>query len=189
MFFNLKNILLTDCVVVKFGQEVVYPIFKNGYSSLVENKSGKKFYNQDTAKFDNINVVIREPNDRFVKGFKEYCYLNNLQYMETYKQICQHDQTVMDKHFTPQFLWLLHLNKFYKGNVTIRKMDWLSNVVEHAANQSKWQYPEKQELFKSIDIEPLPEFTEIDRKLMQHYDQTVSLNYLIRKYKNVLPKA
>jgi len=187
MFSDIGKIILGDCCVIEIGDQVVYPIFKNGYSSIVNSTQGRAIYNNDIKNFSNINIIVREPQQRFIKGVKEYCWINHLDITDTYKKISQ--GLIMDKHFAPQFLWLLHLNKFYKGKITLREMKYLSNIIDVQANQSKWQLPEKQKLFKQHHIESLPEFTEVDKKLFQHLDSPIQINELINRYKHVLSKT
>ena len=67
------------CEVVEFSdpQRFVYPIFKNGSSSLTEyarQQGYKTLLNEQIKRISIIDVVLRDPMDRFLSGFNSYVY-------------------------------------------------------------------------------------------------------------------
>ena len=83
----------------------------------------------------------------------------------------------MDRHFAPQYLWLVHLYKFYKGNVTLKPFTYIQNITsihEITIGDNK------------IDVEALEDFVSVDRQLMKLVNQTHDLGELISKYKHAL---
>ena len=112
---KLTSILSGDCIVCKIGSRAVYPIFRVGSMSLKAEAS--KTYTNEKIKFANIDVLIRDPGDRFVSGVNEYARQINADVESTWQQI--YDGKIIDKHFAPQYVWLMHLQKFHTGTVTL----------------------------------------------------------------------
>ena len=81
MFKNLKNILTTDCEVIKFNNEqFFYPIFKNGRSSLdtyAKKNNLKILKNKEILNLKKIIVFLREPKERFISGVYTFFYFTN----------------------------------------------------------------------------------------------------------------
>lgn len=168
-----NRLLNTDCVVMSIGDHVVYPIFRVGYTSL-SSVCEKKYINHEIAVFKDIEVMIRNPEERFVSGVNEYCRQNNLSVQQTWPLIEKGE--LIDRHFAPQYMWLLHLYKFYKGTVTIRPFDHIANIT--TVHKRKGEQQEHLPLLES--------FVEVDRSLTQHFNETLDLGKLLERYKNVL---
>ena len=134
----------------------------------------KKYVNEEIRACNNIDILIREPEARFVSGVNEYCRQNNLDVKSTWNLI--NEGKVYDRHFTPQYVWLLHLYKFYKGFVTIRPFTHISNItdVHERKNEPK------------IDVPICESFVAVDRQLTRHYNETVNIGYLIKRHKHAL---
>ena len=171
MLTHWNKLFNTDCVVITVGDHTVYPIFRNGWSTL-NAVAESKYVNGEIAKCQHIDVLIRRPKERFVSGVNEYCRQNNLDLEHTYKSIVA--EQIMDRHFTPQSIWLLHLYKYYKGKITLRHFDYVKNITETHLNKSK----------SKTEIEVPEKFANTDEKLMPYIDKTVSIGEII---KNVLP--
>ena len=173
MLTQWNKLLNTDCTVVDIGPHTVYPIFRVGSSSLM-NAADKTYVNSHIAECKHIDVMIRDPSDRFVSGVNEYCRQNNLNVEETWKLVEQ--GKLVDRHFSPQYLWLLHLYKFYKGTVTILPFKHIKKIT--SVHKRKGDRGEPVTLLKS--------FVEIDYALTEHYYETFELGELIKRYRNVL---
>ena len=67
---DLTDILTADCEVIKFDDErFVYPIFKNGRSSLkeyAEKNNLNILKNKKISSLKKITVFLREPKERFI---------------------------------------------------------------------------------------------------------------------------
>ncbi len=104
-----------------------------------------------------------------------YCKENNLNLEETYKLVKQ--GKLVDRHFAPQYMWLLHLYKFYKGMITIIPFESINTLTS---------VHKKKDKEKKIKVPLIDCFVNVDYKLMQHYNETVFLGEIIKKYKNAL---
>ncbi len=188
MISNLNKLITDDCIVVQIGNYTVYPIFKCGFSSIVQSPSAIQIKNKNIKNLKTIDVIIRDPKERFVLGFKEYCWNEKIfdvqSINETYKKVKQNK--IVDRHFIPQFIWLMHLSKYFKGSVTFRKMSYLKKLTSlHKNKVGPYQEPKKVILMKQ-KVKPLNNFVTVDEKLLKYYNQTVLLTDIIKRYKNVL---
>jgi hypothetical protein len=173
MLTHWNKLLNTDCTVVDIGPHTVYPIFRVGSSSLML-AADKTYVNSHIAKCKHIDVMIRDPGDRFVSGINEYSRQNNLNIEETWKLVEQ--GKLVDRHFAPQYMWLLHLYKFYKGTVTILPFDHIKQITS--------VHERKDDINKPVPL--LKSFLNMDHAIVEHYNETFELGRLIERYRNVL---
>ena len=181
-----------DCMVIKIGNHFTFPIFKNGYSSLNQTPDRKIILNKSiTSIKETINVVIRDPEWRFVSGFNQFMF--DTEYSESsndwsntvgkaYDQVKQNKLT--DAHFIPQFIWLMQLSKYHKGDVALKDISYLKNVTSLRKNQQRWQ--PKEQTDNIIKVAPIDAYVDVDKELMKHMNTTINLSELVGKYKNVL---
>ena len=173
MLTHWNKLLNTDCTVVDIGPHTVYPIFRVGSSSLML-AANKTYVNSHIAECKHIDVMIRDPGDRFVSGINEYSRQNNLDVEETWKLVEQ--GKLVDRHFAPQYMWLLHLYKFYKGTVTILPFDHIKQITS--------VHERKDDINKPVPL--LKSFLNVDHAIIEHYNETFELGKLIKRYRNVL---
>lgn len=174
MLKHWQSLLNTDCrVVVKDGR-TLYPIFKNGSTSLFLDADRVLTNHEIVA--DDVTVFIRDPRVRFVQGVNQYCVFNHLDVHETYQKIKTGDLT--DRHFAPQWMWLLHLYKYHKGTVTLKEM-------RHMADFTKVHHDKNR--FDTVEVEPLSEYVYPDMPLLSHINNTIPLKEIIEDH--VLSKA
>jgi len=168
-----NKLLNRDCTVVCIGDHTVYPIFRVGHTTLMYAQD-KKLVNKNISQCENIEILIREPEERFVSGINEFCYKNKSDIRETLQLVKQ--GKLVDLHFAPQYIWLLHLYKFYKGNVTLRSFDHIDTLTTVHRNKSVKKYP----------VEIVKKFVDVDYKLFGYLDETTELKKIIKECKNVL---
>lgn len=173
MLTHWNKLLNTDCVVLKIKEHTVYPIFRVGYNTLL-SISDSKILNEQIGRCEHIDVMLRDPEERFVSGVNEYCRQNSLDVDNACDMIQQ--GKLHDRHFTPQFIWLLHLNRFYKGLITLRTFDHITNLTSQHINKSKFN--------KVIPVSEA--FVSVDKHLVKHCGETLQLDEVVRRYKHVL---
>jgi hypothetical protein len=173
MLKHWDGLLNTDCTVMSIRNHVLYPIFRVGYTSLSE-VCEKKYTNDEIKACEDIKVMIRDPEQRFVSGVNEYCRQNKITIQQAWPRI--EKGQLMDRHFAPQYMWLLHLYKYYKGHVIILPFDYISKIT--SVHKRKGEQHEQVPLIQS--------FVEVDRALMQHYNEKIELGVLIERYRDVL---
>jgi len=173
MLTQWNKLLNTDCKVVRVGNEIVYPIFRVGYTTLM-SVCDHVYVNEQIQECSNVNVLIRDPAERFISGINEYSKQNNVSVEFTWKLV--NAGKLYDRHFTPQFLWLMHLCRYYKREVTIRRFEYIKHITSEHKHKSKIKIP----------VEVCEPFVKVDKKLTTLYNQTIPILDLIRRYKNVL---
>jgi hypothetical protein len=179
MLTHWDSLLRADCEVVQIKEKQIYPIFKVGYTSLTQ-AAEKVYVNSDIAECKDIIILLRNPDDRFVSGVNQYCWIHSLDVDKTWNQV--KNNSLIDRHFAPQYVWILHLFKFYKGNITLKPFHEISNITTiHRKPKGPMPIRPKQ----SVPL--LKEFVESDHKLMEKYlNKTLNISELVQEYKNVL---
>ena len=174
MLTHWNKLLNTNCNVFELGSNYVYPIMRNASSSL-RSIVGKKYTNEEIKECKDIVVFIREPGERFVSGINEYCRQNNADLSHIYQLVEQ--GKFIDRHFSPQWIWLLHLNKFYKSNIILKSIEDVGMYCKVHVHPSKGN---------DTNVVPLANCVNQDKELYKHVGQTVDISTMVRKCKNVL---
>ena len=178
MLTHWNNLLNRDCEVVKIKDLYVYPIFKNGSTELLAQKD-KLIINNDIKNLKSIVVILREPTERFISGVNKVAFENSRPVAETMSKI--KNNKLIDLHFAPQFIWLLHLKKYFDGDIQFAPMYTLDRLLPKKSKD--WKD------YKKIKVEPIKKFIEVDEKLIKKYlHKTPRLETVIRDLINVLPK-
>ena len=170
-----SKLLTRDCTVVKVGEYTVYPIHRVGFTSLMYD-ADNTYTNEEIENLQHIDVLIREPEARFISGVNEYARQNKLDVYSVYEKVKNNE--FVDTHFIPQYVWLLNLYRFYRGEITIRPFSFIANITDVHKRKDE----------QSVHLEPLKRFTEVDAKIIKN--TTVQRRYLIKdfikEYKHVL---
>ena len=173
---------------------VIYPIFKNGRTSLYHyglEKQAETFINEQLKSLKHIHVFLREPNERFISGVNTYIEFENLGSQEDtiLKQI--EEMKICDRHFVPQYFWLMHLSKYFKGSVrlaTIKELRLTISTKDEPVKPNGTEIPhvtkKRKEKIKKINFK---NYVDIDKKIIKKYiNKTVVLENLIKEFHNVL---
>jgi len=177
MLTHWNKLINTDCAVVKIGEHYVYPIFRNASTSLFD-AADATLVNTKIKKCKDIHIFLRDPEHRFISGINEYCLQNNLEVEKTWHEVWE--GKLIDRHFAPQWLWLLHLYKYYKGDVVIKPFVSINNYCKVHAHKTK---------IKKEAVALLHDFVAVDYELLKHTNEKIKLEFLIKEYKNVLSKT
>ena len=191
MFKNLTDILTSDCEVIKFNNEqYFYPIFKNGRSSLIiyaRKNNLKLLKNKEILNLKKITIFLRSPKERFLSGVHTFFYLtNNYVNENTLKKIENFD--IIDRHFIPQYLWLLHLHKYFNGIVEFKPVLELLSLIPNrdgpwTDNPTPWRSITQKDKDKILSIKH-KKYIEVDNKIIKKYmNQSVALGKLIKEFK------
>lgn len=116
-------------------RQYVYPIFKNGSSSLHRSQY-RKITSQDLKDLTNIEVFVRNPHDRFISGVQTYISKLGKGYdVNTVLQLISQN-LYLNRHFCPQLYWILNLSRFTSATLTIKPIEELTAITSYTENQS-----------------------------------------------------
>jgi len=173
----LTELFPTDCLVLEVvpGSQYVYPIFKNGSTSL--QKSGFKTVSLEELKqLDTVEVYVRDPHERFVSGVRTYLSTLDPALDKNTALYFIKKYFYLNRHFSPQLLWLLHLRKFTNAKFAIKPITELGKLTSLRENQSP-------KTDSGIDFLPLSKirfYNEMDEVLTVNLlNQTVTFEEII----------
>jgi hypothetical protein len=186
MLSQLDNIIFPDrCDVLEIvpSQRYVYPIYKNGSSSLYN--SGFRLVNHD--ELTNISIVdiyVRNPYDRFVTGVNTFLQHNQdldratvLHFVNNY--------LFLNRHFCPQFHWLVNLQRFTRAKIRINSIDALSDITSLKINQS-----EDPLLDEAVGTEKLHFYLSVDKVLTEDLlGKTVPFKLIVQTIRHRYPEV
>jgi len=121
MLSHLDCIIFPDrCEVIEVipSQRYVYPIFKNGQSSLftaTKQNNWNIFLNEKIKKINSIDVFVRDPVERLVSGISSFIQTTVRDHpdldVKTVNWFAE-NYLYLNRHYAPQFLWLVNLARY-----------------------------------------------------------------------------
>ena len=172
MLKHWQELFNTDCKVVKVKNRYVYPIFKCGSSSFFK-ETKQVIKNARIEKLKTITILIREPKERFMSGVVTYADLVKRLPKDIIKEIKANE--LCNRHFAPQFIWLLQLHMYYKGEVEIRPYTEIKKYTNEKLFGAGWNATK-------VKITPLKNYIAVDQKLIKKYmNKKVMLPKIIKE--------
>lgn len=121
--------------ITKIRDEYVFPIFKNGYTSIRNHADQNRcrwFINEQCRRADTITVIIREPRQRYISGVHTVVELlrrkhKNINH-ETVVTLIE-NYNFSNEHFQPQWAWMLRLKEYFSGNIKLEGMVHLDHLT------------------------------------------------------------
>lgn len=151
MLSKIDNIIFPDrCDVVEIlpSQRYVYPIFKNGSSSLKHNQ--RILTADELTQVKVIDVYVRDPYERFISGVQTFLQHHAGQYDRKTALLLISEYLFFNRHFCPQFHWLVNLHRHTTAKIRINHISSLSEITNlHENRQIK--DADIDEFFKSND--------------------------------------
>jgi hypothetical protein len=141
MLSEIDSILFSDdCEVVEIPlhNQWVYYIQKNGTSSLLnlqEKYNLKLLKNEQIQELDFVDVYIRDAQDRYVSGVNTYLQHLKRDHPELDQPTAfwfAKQYKFLNRHYVPQFHWLLNLSRYLSVDTKIRIRDFeeFGRIVE-----------------------------------------------------------
>jgi len=200
MLSRLDDIIYPDrCEVIEIlpSQRYIYPIFKNGSSSLndyAQTQKLKILFNEQIKKLSDINIILRNPQERFISGVNTYVYntkrdnphldLNTIIYFtETY--------LFLNRHYAPQFSWLVNLNR-YAGKNTKLHLHGMESLKEFTPlavkpNETMVLLPEVIDRLNTNIHNKI--YQRIDNLLLSLVNQILTIDDILKYLKDQDPQA
>jgi hypothetical protein len=121
MLSRLDDIIYPNrCEVIEIeaSQRYIYPIYKNGSSSLMEyakHQNYKILLNEQIKRISIIDVILRDPMSRFLSGVNTYVYntkqANPQLDVDTIIYFAE-NYLFLNRHYAPQLSWIINLSKY-----------------------------------------------------------------------------
>lgn len=133
-----KFLYSDNLIVVKIGTEHIFPIFKNGSTSLFQhcNEFGGMQFNISELNdiSDNITVIIRDPVERLKSGLATVIYNLKTQHPfldQNTIEFLLKQYLYLDIHYIPQFHWILNLSRFINPEIKLhlKPMSYLKKIT------------------------------------------------------------
>ena len=139
MFSEIDKTIFPDsCEVLEIvhSQLFVYPIFKNGSSSLTESAStfGWKTINQSGISQiqSPITVFLRDPKERFISGvntFLQHCHRDYKDLDSRTILFFVEKYLFLNRHYAPQFFWLINLARYSQAPLKFQHMNDIGRLT------------------------------------------------------------
>jgi hypothetical protein len=188
------------CEVFEFPdpQRFVYPIFKNGSSSIREyahQQNHKMLINEQIKKISTVDIVLRDPISRFISGINTFLWMTKRDYPTLDTKTILHfaeNYLFLNRHYAPQLTWIINLSKYTNKDVQFRfhSMDYITELTN-----IKLKPDREEQILQPDDIERLKNniynetYLRIDNILLSFVNQTVLFNEIINSIKIQDPVA
>jgi hypothetical protein len=176
MLSYLDPVLFPDeCEVLEMGfGNFVYPIFKNGSSSL-RAENPVIITNKKIRAIANITVYLREPFERYVSGVQTY--LRHNPHLDRATALTMIDEYLfLNRHFALQFHWLMNLKRYYDGWLTFKSMEELGNITENTWNALERDQTLLEYFRPNIKLQF---YLSLDKFLLKYVGQTVKFSHIL----------
>ena len=183
MLSQLDNIIFPDrCEVLEVSpQRYVYPIYKNGYSSLI-NSEFRVLAMTELPFLDTVEIFVRDPFDRFFSGLATWIESNFHLDKDTLLTLAA-DHLFINRHYAPQFHWLVNLRRFTQAKIKINSIADLSTITNLHLNENKHKI--------NYDINQFPKvafYMQLDKVLTETFiGQTVEFPEIVQVIKEQYP--
>ena len=133
MLTEIDSILFSEnCEVVEIPlhNQFIYLIQKNGSASLrlfQEKNNLALLVNEQIHQLDFVDVYIRDPEDRYVSGVNTYLQHLTRDHPELDQSTAfwfAKQYKFLNRHYVPQFHWLLNLSRYLSPDTKIRIRDF-----------------------------------------------------------------
>jgi hypothetical protein len=178
MLSYLDPILFPDqCQILEVGPDrYVYPIFKNGSSSLLAaNPRALNYF--EMRELRTVEVFLREPFERYISGVQTYLRQNT--HLDRATALTMIDEYLfLNSHFSLQFHWIVNLQKFTDAWMYFRPIEELHTATEHT-----WNVLARDEVLVNYfgNNQKLKYYLQLDKILYEDFmGQTVPLKQIVK---------
>ena len=200
MLSHLDRIIFPDrCEVIEVipSQRYVYPIFKNGHSSFVSAKRKNKWpvqINQQIQKLKQIDIIIRNPEDRLISGINTYIHFtirDNLTLDQETVQWFALNHLYLNRHYCPQFLWILNIARYLDIDTKLNFLPMSEIGIITGFNKKPVGIsPASDELIKKIKLATNNEmYQRIDAVIFECIGQSLTFKELLQQINTIDPDA
>ena len=185
MLSQLDNIIFPDrCEVLEVApQRYVYPIYKNGYSSL-SNSGFRVLTMSELSKLDTVEIFVRDPIERFFSGLSTWIEHNDHLDKNTMLFMAGH-HLFINRHYSPQFHWLVNLRRFTTAKIKINPIEDLSTITNLRLNENKNKIHYDISHFSKVVF-----YMQLDKVLTENFiGQTVEFTEIVATVRQKYPEV
>jgi hypothetical protein len=199
MLSHLDRIIFPDrCKVIEVipSQRYVYPIFKNGSTTLycaAKEQGWKIKINEQVRRIESIDVVIREPEKRLQSGISTFIKtvvrdnpnldINTVEWFAL-------NYLYLNNHYCPQFLWLINLSRYASATAKLNfiAMDDIQSITSIQEDPG-FGSPSNELISKVKQIKHKEMYQRIDNVLFDSIGTSMTFGELWRQVKTIDPVA
>ena len=199
MLSHLDRIIFPDrCEVIEVipSQRYVYPIFKNGRSSLyitAEKNNWRIRLNDQIKKINNIDIILRDPQERLISGINTFVQMtirDNLSLDKNTVQWFAQNYLYLNRHYASQFVWLVNLARYLDVNATLNFLSMADIKTITPLNKQPVAIPATNELIAEIhQIQNNEMYQRIDAVIFECIGQSLTFKELLQQINTVDPAA
>ena len=198
MLSRLDDIIYPNrCEVIEIeaSQRYIYPIFKNGSSSLLEHarqQNYKILMNEQIERAPIIDVILRDPLSRYISGTQTFVHdikkENPTLDVDTILYFAE-NYLFLNRHYAPQLSWLINLSRYADAKLRLHSMEALSTFTPLT-----WT-PPKDIQFDQTVLDRLSNnvhnemYLRLDNLLLQLIGQELTLKEILAYLKQQDPQA
>jgi hypothetical protein len=188
MFTEIDKFLYPNkCEVIQTtSHEFIYPIFKNGSTSLYEEatiQNWKILLNNQIKNIDEVTIFLRNPIERLHSGINTFIkHCNEKKLNEDTVKYFVYNYLFLDRHYLPQFFWLINLLKYTKTNVILNLKN-VENINQYTNLHENKSTIEQFYDINNINLEKFKTYIETDNFLYQFVGQKITWKYFFNNYK------
>tara|TARA_B100000900_G_scaffold413159_1_gene436529 strand:- start:1012 stop:1536 length:525 start_codon:yes stop_codon:yes gene_type:complete len=161
------------CQVVSIYGTYVYPIYGSGYKTLFD-EADMTFTDHELIACPTITILLRDPYERFKTSVHAYCKRHKKGIKAVNEKI--KSGKLVDYTWLPQYVWLCHLNRHYRGPVHLKSFTEINDITQR----------DQQQQYMQADIEPIGNYVKVDKHLMRNINKTVDLTQIVKRYEALL---
>ena len=199
MLSHLDRIIFPDrCEVIEVipSQRYVYPIFKNGRSSLytaAEKNNWRIRLNNQIKKINSIDVILRNPQQRLVSGintFIQQTLRDNPDLDKNTVQWFAQNYLYLNRHYSSQFVWLVNLARYLDLNAKLNFLSMPDIDTITSINEQPVKVPADTTLIVAIgQIKNNEMYQRIDTVIVDCIGQSMTFTELLQHIKITDPAA
>jgi hypothetical protein len=198
MLSRLDDIIYPNrCEVIEIeaSQRYIYPIFKNGSSSLIEHarqQNYKILINEQIKRVPIIDVILRDPLSRYISGIQTFVHdikkENPTLDVDTILYFAD-NYLFLNRHYAPQLSWIINLSRYADAKLRLHNMDALSTFTPLT------QKPHKDIQFDQAVLDRLSNnihnemYLRLDNLLLQLIGQELTFKDILTYLKQQDPQA
>jgi hypothetical protein len=200
MFSEIDNIIFPDrCEVIEVipSQRYVYPIFKNGKSSLYHqaHKSGWRIkFNEQLRNIESIDIVLRDPVERLISGINSFVQFTLRDHptldSDTIFWFAK-KYLFLDRHYAPQFFWLINLARYLspEAKLCFLSMEDLTTITDLRDKPNGVVEPTEKVISQLQDLSNFEMYCRVDQLILDQIGTSITFSELITHIKKQDPAA